>query len=184
MTSNCEILNQIPEKKIKAVANGDKQLEQLYFEFPAEKVHLRLCRNILGVSNKTSCLAVLGEQGEYPVDIFAYTQVVQYWNRIAVQMKRNSLIYKVFSTVHEDYQNNHFNWINTIRFLLNYCNLNRIWENLASISTNVSGNKVKHCLQKYHAENFERKIKDPVSASLKIPNKTQNTAGNKLRTYS
>ena len=45
------------------------------------------------------------------------------------------------------------------------------------------GNKVKHCLQKYYVEYFERKIKDPVSASLKIRNKLQNTAGNKLRTY-
>ena len=120
LTYNCEILNQISDKKIKVVANGEKQLEQLYFESPSEKVHLRLCRNILVVSNKTSCLAVLGESGEYPVDVFAYTQMVQYWHRIAVKMKRNSLIYKVFNAVQEDYQNNHFNWINTIRFLLNY----------------------------------------------------------------
>ena len=84
----------------------------------------------------------------------------------------------------EDHQNNHFNWINTIRFLLNYCNLNRIWENPASISTKALGNKVKHCLQKHYVEYFERKIKDPASAFLKIPNKTQNTAGNKLRTHS
>ena len=41
-TYNCEILSQIPEKKIKAVANGNEQLERLYFESPAEKVHLRL----------------------------------------------------------------------------------------------------------------------------------------------
>ena len=184
MTYNCEILNQISEKKIKAAANGEKQLEQLYFESPAEKVHLRLGRNILGVSNKTSCLAVSGELGEYPVDIFAYTQMVQYWHRIAVKMKRNSLIYKVSNAVQEDYQNNHFNWMNTIRFLLNYCNLNQIWENPASISTKALGNKVKHCLQKYYVEYFERKIKDPVSASLKITNKPQNTTGNKLRIYS
>ena len=80
LTYNCEILNQIPENKIKAVANGDKQLQQLYFGSPAEKIHLRLCRNILGVSNKMSCLAVPGELGEYPVDIFAYTQMVQYYS--------------------------------------------------------------------------------------------------------
>ena len=98
------ILNQIPERKTKAVANRDKQLEQLYFESPAEKVHLRLCRNILGVFNKTSCMTVLGELGEYPVDIFSYTQMVQYWDRIAGKMKRNSLIYKVFNAVHEDYR--------------------------------------------------------------------------------
>ena len=116
LSYNCGILNQISEKKLKAVANRQKLLEQLYFESPSENVHRRLCRNILGVSNKTSCLAVLGKLGEYPVDIFAYTQMGQYWHRIAVKMKRNSLIYKVFSAVQEDYQNNHLNWINTIRF--------------------------------------------------------------------
>ena len=54
--------------------------------------------------------------------MIAYTQMVQYRHRLAVKMKRKSLIYKVFDAVHEDYQNNHFNWINTVRFLLNYCN--------------------------------------------------------------
>ena len=58
LTYNCEILNQISEKKIKVVANGGKQLEQLYFESPAEKVYLRLCRNILCESNKRSSLEV------------------------------------------------------------------------------------------------------------------------------
>ena len=116
LTYNCKILNQIPEKKIQAVANGHKQLEQLYFKSPAEKVHLKLCRNNLGVSNKTSCLAVLEELDEHPVGIFSYTQMVQYWHRIAVKMKRNSLIYNVFNAVCEDYQNNYFNRINTIRF--------------------------------------------------------------------
>ena len=70
--------------------------------------------------------------------------MVQYWHRIAVKMKRNSLIYKVFNAAQEYYQNNHFNWMNTIRILLNYCNLNRIWENGAFISTQALRNKVKH----------------------------------------
>ena len=65
--------------------------------------------------------------------------MVQYWHRTAVKMKRNSLIHKVFNAVQEDYQNNHFNRINTIRCLLNYCDLNRIWENPASISTKALG---------------------------------------------
>ena len=52
------------------------KLDQIYFECPAEKVHLRLCRNILGVSNTTSCLAVLWELGEYPIDIFAFLQMI------------------------------------------------------------------------------------------------------------
>ena len=76
-----------------------------------------------------------------------------------------SLIYKVFNAVHKDYHNNNFNWINRTHFLLNHINFNRIWENPASVRL---GNKVKHCLQMYYAEYFEKKIKDPVSASLKI----------------
>ena len=54
------------------------KLEQTYFESPAKKVHLKLCRNILGVSNKTSCLAVLGELGEYPIEIFAFLHMIRY----------------------------------------------------------------------------------------------------------
>ena len=102
-------------------------------------------------------------------DIFAYTQMVQNWHRMAVKMKRNSLIYKVFNAVHEDYQDNHFNRINTARFLLNYCNLNRIWENPASISKKASGNiNVKHCLQKYYVEYFERKINPPLVKPFRL----------------
>ena len=40
LTENCEILNEISEKKLKAIANREKQLEQLYFGSPSEKVHL------------------------------------------------------------------------------------------------------------------------------------------------
>ena len=66
-----------------------------------------------------------------------------------------------------------------------FAKLLQIWEtDPASISTKALENKVKHCFQKYYVEYFERKIKDPVSASFKILNKPQNTAGNKSRTYS
>ena len=51
------------------------KLEQINFESPAEKVHLRLLRIILGVSNKTSCSIVSGELGEYLTDMFVFSQM-------------------------------------------------------------------------------------------------------------
>ena len=61
LTYNCEILNQIPDKKINQLLSGKKCLENLYSESRSEKLNLHLCRNILGLSKKSSSLAVLGE---------------------------------------------------------------------------------------------------------------------------
>ena len=58
---NCEVWNQLSKRNIAAITKGEIQLENLYFDFPAEKVQLQICRNIPGISKKTSVLAFLGE---------------------------------------------------------------------------------------------------------------------------
>ena len=63
LTYSCEILNQISDKKLENLISGKLCLENLYFESPTEKANLQICRNILGLSRKSSCLAVLGELG-------------------------------------------------------------------------------------------------------------------------
>ena len=57
-------------------------LEESYFEAPAEKLHPLLSRNLLGVSNKTSSYATLGELGRYPVTLNCYVQMIKYWHHI------------------------------------------------------------------------------------------------------
>ena len=59
------MLNEIREFSMKQ--------EQIYFESPAEKVDLRFSRNILALSNKTSCLVVSGELCEYLVTLIGKT---------------------------------------------------------------------------------------------------------------
>ena len=54
---NCEVLSQISKHKIEAIKNNKYKLEKLYLDTPGEKLHLQFCRNILGVSNKTSVVA-------------------------------------------------------------------------------------------------------------------------------
>ena len=65
LTYNCEILNQISDKKLENLISGKLCLENLYVESPTEKANLQICRNILGLSRKSSCLAVLWELGQF-----------------------------------------------------------------------------------------------------------------------
>ena len=58
---NCQVWNQISKYKIEAINNKEYRLEKLYFDTPGEKLHFQFCRNFLGVSNKTSVVATLGE---------------------------------------------------------------------------------------------------------------------------
>ena len=58
---NCEVRNQLSKRNIVAIMKGEIQLENSYTDSPAEKMQLQICRNILGVSKKTSVLVSLGE---------------------------------------------------------------------------------------------------------------------------
>ena len=69
---NCEVRNQLSKRNIAAITKDEIQLENLYFDFPAEKMQLQICRNILCVSKKTSVLASLGELGRYPLMLSCY----------------------------------------------------------------------------------------------------------------
>ena len=79
---NCGVLNQISKHRLEAINNNAYSLEKLYFDTPGEKVHLQLCRNILGVSNKTSVVATFGELGCYPLMIGSFSQMIKYWHHI------------------------------------------------------------------------------------------------------
>ena len=73
-TYNCEFWGQLTKSKIEAI----QSLQEPYFDAPSEKLHLLFCRNVLGVSNKTSSLATLGELGRYPVMLSCYVQMIKY----------------------------------------------------------------------------------------------------------
>ena len=69
-------------------------------------------------------------------------------------MGGSTLVYQVSNSVHEDYLSSHFNWLNTIKFLLDYCDPNHIWLNPKSISTKALGRKVKRRLEQNYVKFF------------------------------
>ena len=82
LTYICEFWSQLTKSKIEAIKSKKTSLEESYFDAPAEKLHLLFYRNTLGVPNKTSSLATLGELGRYPVILNCYVQMIKYWHHI------------------------------------------------------------------------------------------------------
>ena len=79
----------------------------------------------------------ISELSEYPIGI-----MIQYWRRLKINMQGSTLVYQVSNPVHQDYLSDHFNWLNTIKFLSDYCDLNHIWLNSkVHISTKALGRK-------------------------------------------
>ena len=120
---NCEVLSQISKHKIEAINNNKYKLEKLYLDTPGEKLHLQFCRNILGVSNKTSVVATLGELGSYPLMIKSFSQMITYWHHIKTEVDSNSLVYKILSFMENKERLSPYNWMSTIKFILCYCGM-------------------------------------------------------------
>ena len=98
---NCEVWNQLSKRNKAAITKGEIQLQNLYFDFPAEKMKLQICRNILGVSKKTSVLVSLGELGRCPLMLSCCAQTVRYWHRIKTDTPDTSLINKILFYMEE-----------------------------------------------------------------------------------
>ena len=79
---SCEVWNQLSKRNIAAIINGEIQRENFYFDSHAEEMQLQICRNILGVSKKTSVLASLGELGRYPLTMSCCVQTIICWHCI------------------------------------------------------------------------------------------------------
>ena len=101
--------------------------KKLYFDSPGEKLHLQCCRNILGVSNKTSVVATLGELGCYPLMIKSFSQMIKYWHHIKTQVDSGTLIYKAVSFMESRENQGQYTWLSTVKFILFYCGMQEVW---------------------------------------------------------
>ena len=62
--------------------NPDYKLEKGYEKLWAEKLHLKMCRYILGVNNKTPLAAIRGETGRLPLYIDVCINILKYLNHL------------------------------------------------------------------------------------------------------
>jgi exonuclease III len=62
--------------------NPEHKLDKGYEKLWPERLHLKMCRYILGVHNKTSTLAIRGETGRYPLYLEVAINILKYLNHL------------------------------------------------------------------------------------------------------
>ena len=137
---------------------------------PFEKLHMQMCRKILGVNNKTSIAGIYGELGRYPL----YINIIQQCQRYATHLEnneKNTLLQKIYKSFKQSDPEND-NKPNILSF--NY-NLSKIYKaNNNFISSNVHNNT---SIFKERYRNFWYK-------QIKNLDSQSGIGNNKMRTYS
>ena len=106
-------------------------------------------------------------------------------------MNAESLISSFLKMSEKDESNGHTNWLSTVRFILNYCDLDHVWLNPYATS---AGKLAQHCrkvLRDKFTKFFKEKLSNPISSDVRkdltLTNgknaRINHSGGNKLRTY-
>ena len=94
--------------------NRNVQLDELYAKSPCEKLHLKFCRYILGVSNKSTKFAVLSELGRHPMGFSIVHQILNYWHRLENLDETYPLLKAAYSTSKSIFVKNKQSWYGLI----------------------------------------------------------------------
>ena len=183
MNYNCEVWNQMSKHKIEAINNKEYRLEKLYFDTPGEKLHLQFCRNILGMSNKTSVVATLGELGCYPLMIKSFSQMIKYWHHIKTQVDSSTLIHEAVSFMESRENFGQYTWLSTIKFILFYCGMQEVWFNPQTIKNGSIAFKCNIIKRNKFVEYWSNLLHNQHSSALNSQEDSNLPVNNLLRTY-
>ena len=110
--------------------------------------------------------------------------MVKYWHRIKTDTPDTSLINKILSYMEEKEDLGEHSWISTVKFLLDYCNMNDIWLNPTEIKNDTIGSKCCNILMSKYVDFWNKMLQNTDSSSLKKKKSNVYMHGNnKLRTY-
>ena len=150
-----------------------------------------MCRNILGLFKKSSCLAVSGELGQFSIEISCFTRMNKYWHCLKTKMRDDSLVSFFLKLSEGDENSGHINLFSTVKLIVQYCNLGNVWLNPYTTLTGKLTQKCKKILQDKFIKLFKDKFSDHISSDVKrnineVETDFDNSGarcGNKLRTY-
>ena len=90
---------------------------------------------------------MLGELGQFPTEISCFAHMIKYWHRLKTKMSDNSLVSSFLKLSEADENSRHVNWLSTVKFILQYCNLGNVWLNPYTTSTWKLARQCKKVLQ-------------------------------------
>ena len=113
-----------------------------------ENVHLKFCKNQLGVGSKTPTPAVLGECGRECIFVACIIKSVKFWLKI-ISLPVESLLGSCYALNYRQCQLGKTNWVSKIRDILNGYGFGWIWENQSvpdSVAfVSIFSERVKDC---------------------------------------
>ena len=149
--------------------NHNNILEKAYDKLKAEKVHLKMCRYILGVKPKTAITAIQGETGRFPLHLHITINIMKYLHHLS--NSNSDLLKQALLCNHQLVQQNRPCWLSWAQAITHEAGLN------LDIIKQPFGKWLplaKKALKRRHANNWK----------LKLQTDQNNTNhGNKLRTY-
>ena len=97
------------------------------FKDSFEKLHIKICKQILGTHRKTMNTPVLGELGRFPMKLSINIQMIKYFLRLD-KLPKEKFLHKLYIE-NKTQQENRKDWNCRIKEILSKCGFSYIWRN-------------------------------------------------------
>ena len=129
-----------------------------------ERFHLQVCRNILGVHNKTSKIATLAEIGRYPIEQDVHIRMVRYLLRFDT-MQKNKLAY--MASQEQKITRNEKDWLNVSKSFLDRIGLSNIHKDMPVKDRKIGEtNRLSKSIRDREREKFEQIVFNEIQSKL------------------
>ena len=131
--------------------NGTPSVGRIYDSCPAEKLHLKFCKYILGVHSKATNTAVLSELGRFPMHFNIIKAMLKYFYRLESSRESFPLLHDAFIESRTLSEANKPSWYASVKVLLNKIK--------SSMPLNVQNTKVtSKFLENYFLEEWAQNL--------------------------
>ena len=121
----------LPASLQKAIMADKNVTNEQYIKFinnsPAEQLHSKYNRMVLGVKKNTPTIAVRAELGKYPLYIDSFIAIIKYWLRLC-NMAKDRLVVDALECNYHIQQQGLFTWTSVVQYFLKTSGFDYIWE--------------------------------------------------------
>lgn len=110
--------------------NGKISLDKIYEKSPAEKLHLKFCKYILGVHPKATNIAVLSELGRLPIYYNIVKHMVKYYYRLENACSLFPLLKDAYLESNVLSESNKVSWCASLKYILDIIRASKVKGNL------------------------------------------------------
>ena len=142
---------------------------------PLERLNLRMCKYVLGVTKRTSTLAVLGELGRHPMQLLAQDKAMNFW--AYMHSNNDTLIGRTYQELRL-LRHNDTGWFTKMPETLNNLGFGFLW-NIAQLPTTKYKRKkllktLKQRSRDQFSANWHAKLNGPDQPKLRTYRKFKN----------